>query len=274
MTYNDFKKQAGLGDAVSWGFDKAKSVMNPLNSVGIWSPIPLGNPLDVDSYRVFTPFADKTTAFSHSKKPSVSSIYNDDMTAQQKVDAFQNDVRHQVNKNVNVGDAALAGYKNIAGIWSPIPLGNPFKLDSYRVFTPFADKTTAFSDSKTNGRGLFGKLTDKAMRSEDVKAAADRFVQASDISDIANYQKQIDAMASKMPNSKAAEEFKQYISKGLQTRVWDGIKQDPLKNIPVAAGIFLRQIGLGKAGDIMSNPIAFYGSILGLIGGALLLGSR
>jgi len=231
MNYLEFKKQAGIGDAVSWGWDAFRDYINPAQSFGIWSPIPMGNPMRLDSYRVFTPFADKTTAFSQRKQPSTGNVYKQNMTPDQKMNTFQKDVRTQANKNIGVFDVM------------------------------------------TN---RFSKLKDKALQSNGVKAAADRFIEASDISDIAAYQKKIDEVAGSLGSSEQASAFKKYVADGMKSKVWAGIKENPMKNLPVAAGIFLRQIGLGGAGDFMSNPIAFYGSILAALlgGGAMMLGGR
>ena len=259
-SYSDFKKEAGIGDVASWAGNKLK------DSFGIWSPIPMGNPLKADSYRVFTPFADKTNAFSSG--PTANSVYGSAQSADQKFDAFQRDVRNQANNNIGVLDAAGAVKDDLQRYGINL---NPFSVrDNWNTMK----KTWNTITGKDNGPSAMAQLKDKAFASDDMKAAADRFIQSSDIGDIATYQKRVEEMASKMPNSEAAKQFKSYIADGMKSRVWDGIKQDPVKNIPAAAGIFLRQMGLGKAGDFMSNPIAFYGSILGLIGGGLLLGSR
>lgn len=267
MKYSEFKKAAMqkqadniIGDAASWLGNKFKQ------NAGIWSPIPMGNPFKVDSYRVFTPFADKTTAFSSG--PTANSVYGKAQTAEQKFDAFQNDVRNQANKNVGFLDAAGAAKEDLQRYGINL---NPLSMkDNWNTMK----KTWNTITGKDNGPSAMSQLKDKALASDDVKAAADRFIQSSDIGDIATYQKKIDQMASQMPNSEAANQFKSYIANGMRGRVWEGIKSNPVKNIPAAAGIFLRQMGMGKAGDFMSNPIAFYGSILGLIGGGLLLGSR
>lgn len=260
MKYSEFKKEAGIGDVASWAGNKLKG------SFGIWSPIPMGNPLNADSYRVFTPFADKTNAFSSG--PTADSVYGGAQTADQKFDVFQKDVRTQSNNNIGILDAAGAVKDDLQRYGINL---NPFSMrDNLNTIK----KTWNTVTGKDNGPSAMSQLKDKALASEDVKAAADRFIQSSDIGDIATYQKRVEEMANKMPNSEAAQQFKDHIASGMRSKVWDGIKQNPVKNIPVAAGIFLRQMGLGKAGDFMSNPIAFYGSILGLIGGGLLLGNR
>ena len=261
MNYTDFKKQAGIGDAMSWMGNKVKE------TAGVWSPIPMGNPLKMDSYRVFTPFADKTTAFSSG--PTANSVYGNAQTADQKLDSFQKDVRNQANKNIGFTDVAGAIKSDLQNYGINL---NPFSIkDNWNTMK----KTWNTVTGNNNEPSAWSQMKDKAINSDDVKGAADRFIQSSDISDIATYQKKVDEMASQMPNTEAANQFKSYIADGMKGKVWEGIKSNPMKNLPVAAGIFLRQMGMGKAGDFMSNPIAFYGSILGLLGGgALLMGGR
>jgi hypothetical protein len=259
MKYSEFKKEAGIGDVASWAGSKIK------DNLGVWSPIPVGNPFKRDSYRVFTPFAEKTNAFSEG--PTADSVYGGAKTSEQKWNAFQADARNQVNKNIGVLDAARAVKSDLQSYGINL---NPFDLKG--GFDTMRKTWKNITGNKEES--AFNKLKNDAIASSDMKAAADRFIQSSDISDIATYQKKVDEMAASMPNSQAAQQFKQHIANGMRSKVWDGIKADPVKNIPAAAGIFLRQMGMGKAGDFMSNPIAFYGSILGLIGGGLLLGSR
>ena len=56
--------------------------------------------------------------------------------------------------------------------------------------------------------------------------------------------------------------------------VWNSIKADPIKNLPVAMSMFLKHIGVGGGiADFFENPFAFYGSVLALLlGGGALIG--
>ena len=56
--------------------------------------------------------------------------------------------------------------------------------------------------------------------------------------------------------------------------VWNSVKENPIENFPKAIGMFLSHIGAGQGiTDFVSNPFAFYGSLLTLlVGGGLLMG--
>jgi hypothetical protein len=56
--------------------------------------------------------------------------------------------------------------------------------------------------------------------------------------------------------------------------VWNSVKENPIENFPKAIGMFLSHMGAGQGvTDFVSNPFAFYGSLMTLlVGGGLLLG--
>jgi hypothetical protein len=248
MDYKEFKKQAGFGDVVSWGIDKARDNF----SLGTE-----GGPLQSLNIN-FRPFATNDQPADYTG-----------MNANQKFDTFQQDVHRAANKNIGIKDAYNAFSDDVTkwGIINPLnPVGSVINT---------AKNIYNYATTGKSTPSAVGQLRDNALMSEGVQQAADQFIASSDISDIPTYQKRIEQMASSMPNSEAANAFKQYVTDGLKTRVWDGIKSNPIKNIPLAASMFLRQYGLGKAADFLSNPIAFYGSLVGVLGGAkLLFGGR
>ena len=252
MRYEEFKKQAGFGDVIGWGIDKARDNFSIGTDGSLFSGFNLN----------WRPFATSNNPADYTG-----------MTADQKFDTFQQDIHRAANKNIGIGDAFNA-VKEDAGKWG-LNLNPYHPIDSIRSAVGAVKNMYSYATTGKSTPSALGQLRDRALLSEDVQRAADQFIASSDISDIPTYQKRIEQMASSMPNSEAADAFKQYVTNGLQSRVWDGIKSNPIKNIPLAAGMFLRQYGFGKAGDFLSNPIAFYGSLIGVIGGShLLFGGR
>ena len=244
--------------------DKTKQQYGDM--LGVWSVVPVkGNWFkkdtwtNADNYRVFTPFADRASAYDEGSNP-----YTNTMSAEQKMETFQDDVKHQVNKNFDLFGTTYNILRDHGIDVNPAHMYNPREW----LETAARATNTYFNGGEGNEDHVTNAL-DAALKSPDVKNAADKFVQASDIKDIGSYMEQVEEMASSMPNTEQAAAFKKYVADGLQGRVWDGIKANPAQNLPVAIGLFLKQLGLGGAADWVSNPIVFYGGmLLALAGGA------
>ena len=278
MNYEAFKKQAGFGDAMSWlGQDLTRSWNNMKGYIGISSPTSIMDPFNAKDHMLWQPFDPNG---NQKIENQYQNAYQQPMDAYQKMDQLQKDVRYQVNKNIPFVD--VGSWLNPFGRHDKDIVGAAAStLQNYGInvepFNPTAWWDTARKTWKniTGNReeSAFDKLRDGAILSNDSLNAADRFINASNIDDVDTYLQNVDSMASSMPNSEAASAFKQYITDGLQSRVWDEVKANPIQNIPKAASLFLRQHGLGVMADFAKNPIAFYGSLIGILGGgAMLLG--
>lgn len=166
--------------------------------------------------------------------------YKDNMTAQEKLDTFSDKAYSAASASIPLYRQAYAG---VRGLFS-------------------GDKNQPYSNKDA--------LTDEAIGSERVRRAANDFLQSLTPEDIAYYQKnmgKVDAMSKKLNmNLEGAQSFKSYIEDGMKHRLWEGVKQDWKKNLPIAANVFLRRVGLNGVADVMSNPTVFYASLAGLIG--------
>jgi len=158
------------------------------------------------------------------------------------------------------------------GFWGPAKsFLTPGHTDTHMVDEAFSPDRPGFI------RRNFNRLRGQRNLNTNAYDAADKFIQAANPQDINALQKHMYEMESQFgKDSKNFQKFKGYVTQKLQSKVWNEVKANPLKNMPVAASMFLRQHGMGGIANIAENPVAFYGSLaLALLGGgALLFGGR
>ena len=108
------------------------------------------------------------------------------------------------------------------------------------------------------------ELIDSTM--DNMQQYADKFVNSMNIDDIEFAQQNYNMLMRRYfgngnNNSPQARQFAKYVKDGLKRRTFATIMQNPVANIPRAAGIFIRQAGLNRVGDIVANPFVFYGGL-------------
>ena len=111
------------------------------------------------------------------------------------------------------------------------------------------------------------ELIDSTMNN--MRQYADKFVDSMDINDIEFAQKNYNYFMQRYfggnGNSPQARQFATYVRDGLGRKAFRSIMQNPVANLPKAAGIFIRQYGSRGVGDFIANPIAFYGLLAGAL---------
>lgn len=78
-------------------------------------------------------------------------------------------------------------------------------------------------------------------------------------------------MLDDMPEDERAE-FMAKFTDAAKTRVWDMVKKDPLRNMPVAASMWAASKGWTSVGAALDNPMVFYGTLALLLTGLAWLG--
>ena len=68
------------------------------------------------------------------------------------------------------------------------------------------------------------------------------------------------------------EELKAQFTEAARQRAWEAVKNNPLKNMPAMAGLWLQSKGWNGMASMMANPMVFYGITALLLGGAVWLG--
>lgn len=162
--------------------------------------------------------------------------YLSTMTSQQKFDTFKNNAYKNVKSNL-----------------------------------PFWAKAKAVVGIKPNQQTI-----DNAMVQRNVVNTADQFLNSLNMNDINYMQQNYNTMVNNMggQTSPAGKAFANYIKSGMQSRVWQQVRQNPLKNLPMAASLWLKDKGMGTAGNLAANPMVFYGGMMAaLAGGAMLWNS-
>jgi hypothetical protein len=68
------------------------------------------------------------------------------------------------------------------------------------------------------------------------------------------------------------EELKARFTEAAKQRAWQAVRDNPLKNMPTMAGLWMQSKGWDGMASMMSNPMVFYGTTALLLGGAVWLG--
>ena len=248
MNYQEFTKQAGAwGDFTGW-LNNKKDFLNrngmPTNPFNLVESVQI-------PYKTF-----KNWFLNDPGTPK----YSPNMDPVSKINTFMGDIKNQAYGNIGPWE----GYKAVRDDLQRYGINIDF-------MNPYQGAKTLYRTAKT----IFGHkdpskldaLKNRAVRSDAVKDAADRFISNANIADIETLQQNYDAIVSQMggADTPAGRQLASYMQKGLQKRVWQQVMQNPMANLPRAAGIFIRQYGSPGVADFLSNPIAFYGMLAGAL---------
>lgn len=273
MNYEVFKKQAGWipGIPAFGGTSVRYRIDDPATGKSQY--------VDYNTYK-------QHTAQQQQNGQIPNAYQQQEMTAQDKYNTFQNRMKdtvmeqqgglfHTVAKfNNDFFDrygVGLTGFVNPGALFASGDhdvISRPWRM--LKVFNP-AEWSNGGQDIANDTNSDTYKLRQKALASDAAKQEVQNFSNSLSMQDIQDLQKTNPSLGKNENDSPAMAKLKEYGTQQLQTRVWDLVKENPLQNLPAAIGLFLRQKGWDSAGDFFSNPIAFYGSLLGLFGGAALL---
>lgn len=169
------------------------------------------------------------------------SSYTSDMPMSSKVSIFNKAIR----------DAAISDLGGVTGVIGTTiddvggHIGNTLLLSDIW-------STNNFSNSK-----------EYAMTSRPAKYAVDDFVSNLSMDNIQDLQKNRDTYFPPDPTP-GKRAVASYMTQRISSRVGTLIKEDPIKNMPKAVGLYLRDKKLNKAADYVEKPWLFYGA-LGLL---------
>lgn len=141
------------------------------------------------------------------------------------------------------------------------------------------DKLSQLPDQVLSNPEFFDSLVTAVENSKDIDTlnflqwARDK-VAAGDKSDTASEGGAVNPTNNSGLSVALTEEQESRLTKAAAKSLWNQVQEDPLTNIPKAAGLFLRQAGLDGLASFAENPFVFYLSLAGLLlgGGALLAG--
>ncbi len=260
MTYLEFKKQATVDQP------------DTLNFHGIGGA----------EVKMKNPYAPRNI-------PDPTKAYKPGMTAQEKYDTAQK----------RIGDAAAKEYggffshlRNTAndffdeygvvplpGVFTPgfnpLAIGTENKVFSnpfgwMKVFKP--SSWTKPSYANTPGTRTYNKQQE-ALSSDRVKKEVDAFVDNTTMQDKSDLMK-LTPDGLKPSGNPAKDALVQRGYERMKTNAISQIWENPIKNLPSAASLFLRQYGMNQLADFAENPWGFYGTLAAVLlgGGSLLAG--
>lgn len=244
ITYTEFKKQAlfGFGDEDPYDFPIYEEYNNNGN---------FGLQQSENNYNTWKPYS---TDFEYDDKFETDrkNLYTDNMTAKQKWETYQKQMEDQISDEVGI--TGWMGAK---------------AMDASDWLHDHLPWTTPRSDP--NGSN-YDKIKDQALGSEGAQRTTDMFLRSLTPEDIAYYQKNKDKLTSGdsplNKNLAGYQTYNKYVQNGMASQMWNAVKQDTFKYLPIAIGTFLRQVGANGLASFAENPVAFYGTL----GSALFLG--